>query len=309
MKRRTSRTLGVVAGAVLTAAPTAAPAWAQAPADPNPAIRTQATTADAQQKVLQYWTRERMQQATPMDHMLQPAKSAVPRQRRAFPTTGSPWAAGGVVARTTGRVFFTYQGRDASCTASAVAGANRSTVVTAGHCVKRGGTWHTNWVFVPGYNNGNRPYGTWTARQTLATGEWAATEDLNHDVGAAVVNQLNGRRLVDVVGGQGIAFNQPRRRNMYAFGYPAQDPYTGGRLIHCSGGTFDDFLRTRSIGMRCNMIGGASGGPWLTNFSESSGTGVINSVTSFRYESLSGYLFGTYFGGSERALYYRAQRA
>jgi len=300
----------VIAVAFL-AASTASPAWAHAPADPQPTVKAQATTATAQQKVLQYWTLDRMQQATPMDRLLRPSQSApaTADRRREFPTTGAPWRAGGVIARTAGRVFFTYQGRDASCSASAVASANRSTVITAGHCVKLDGAWHTNWVFVPGYDNGDRPYGVWTARQTMTTGEWAADENLDHDVGAAVVNPLNGRRLVDVVGGQGIAFNQPRRRNMYAFGYPAQTPYTGERLIYCSGGTFDDSLRTRAIGMRCGMVGGASGGPWLINFSESSGTGVINSVTSFRYRSLPDQLFGTYFGGSERALYYRAQSA
>ena len=48
--------------------------------------------------------------------------------------------------------------------------ANRDTVLTAGHCVNDGpGAFHTNWMFVPGYRDGARPYGTWTARDLLTT--------------------------------------------------------------------------------------------------------------------------------------------
>nr|BFE87519.1 hypothetical protein GCM10020093_101200 [Planobispora longispora] len=66
-------------------------------------------------------------------------------------------------------MFFTYQGRNASCSANAVTSENKSTVITAGHCVKMGGSFHGNWVFVPGYDNGNRPYGTWVATTLYTT--------------------------------------------------------------------------------------------------------------------------------------------
>jgi hypothetical protein len=56
-----------------------------------------------------------------------------------------------------------------------------------------------------------------------------ASKDINYDVGAAAVNPLNGQNLTDVVGGQGIAFNQARGQNMYAFDYPAAAPYDGSK--------------------------------------------------------------------------------
>src|SRR5207302_754396 len=135
-------------------------------------------------------------------------------------STGAAWSGGGKVTKTAGRVFFLFNGAKASCSGDAVTSGNKSVVITAGHCVKYQGTWHTNWVFVPGYNNGNAPYGEWPAKATLTTPQWESNEDLNYDVGAAVVNQVNGQSLTDVVGGQGIAFNQNRNQDMHGFGYP-----------------------------------------------------------------------------------------
>jgi V8-like Glu-specific endopeptidase len=279
-----------------------------------------AVSAADQQRVAQFWTRKRMRSAIPMDLLTVDraqrlgraaggTPSAVGATTAAILSAGGPWTGGGAVTHTVGRVFFTFQSRAASCSGDAVTSANKSVVITAGHCVKLQGAWHTNWTFVPGYHNGNAPFGTWTAKQTMATPQWAASEDITYDVGAAVVNPLGGRQLVDVVGGQGIAFNQSRDRNMYAFGYPAASPYDGSRLIYCSGPTFDEFLGTGDLGMTCNMTGGASGGPWFLTFSEAVGTGTQNSVNSFKYSFSTRWMFGPYFGNDARNLYNAASAA
>ncbi|WP_460444100.1 trypsin-like serine peptidase, partial [Amycolatopsis cihanbeyliensis] len=234
------------------------------------------------------------------------APTVVPPSVATFPTTGEPWAGGGAVAQTAGRVFFTMDGRAASCSGDAVTSGNRSVALTAGHCVKYQGTWHTDWIFVPGYDDGQAPFGEWVAKATLTTPQWEASEDINHDVGAAVVEPLDGRSLTDVVGGQGVAFNQQRDQDMYAFGYPAADPYDGSTLIHCSGSTFTDFLLSSDHGMSCDMTGGSSGGPWFLRFDEATGLGVQSSVNSFGYTFLPGYLFGPYFGAEAQELYERA---
>ncbi|MGH9244572.1 MAG: hypothetical protein ACRD29_09695 [Acidimicrobiales bacterium] len=44
---------------------------------------------------------------------------AAPIAPMAFPHGGGPWSGGGEVANTAGRVFFTYQGRPASCSGNA----------------------------------------------------------------------------------------------------------------------------------------------------------------------------------------------
>ncbi|MCW2882687.1 MAG: hypothetical protein JWQ95_6787 [Sphaerisporangium sp.] len=235
------------------------------------------------------------------------ASPIAPAPALAARSSGAAWTAGGAIVKTEGRVFFTYQGRNASCSGTAVTSANKSVVITAGHCVKLGGSFHTNWVFVPGYAGGSRPYGTWVATNLLTTPQWNASEDMNYDVAAAVVAPLNGERLVDVVGGQGVAFNQARGRQMYAFGYPAASPYDGSKLIYCGGRVFDDYLVSTDQGLTCDMTGGSSGGGWFAYFNQSTGAGTLNSVNSFKYNFAPYWMFGPYFGSDAEAVYTAAQ--
>ncbi|PXY19623.1 trypsin-like serine peptidase [Prauserella muralis] len=314
MRRGWFRSIAVLAAGVAAAA-LSTPAMAE---QAGVAVHTAERGAAA---VTDYWTADRMRAATPLDRLLAAPGQVLgevarglpevlpPVGPQASPSTGEPWTGGGEVAETAGRVFFTFNGNPASCSGNAVTSGNRSVVITAGHCVKYQGSWHTDWIFVPGYDDGAAPYGEWVARQTLTTPQWEASEDLNYDVGAAVVEPLNGAHLTDVVGGQGIAFNQQRGQDMYAFGYPAADPYDGSELIHCAGGTFTDPFTTDDHAMRCDMTGGSSGGPWFLGFDEATGTGVQASVNSFGYTFLPGYMFGPYFGSEAQALYEQAASA
>ncbi|MEV1239503.1 trypsin-like peptidase domain-containing protein [Nonomuraea sp. NPDC049750] len=299
---------------------------AQAQSGPKPAQKAAADSTSEQQTVLRYWTPQKMEAAQPLDAPA-PKKQAklamgAPGEPATVPPTsapgnaaqaqaansgGSAWTRGGAITKTTGRVFFTYQGRNASCSGSAVTSANKSVVLTAGHCVKMGGAFHTNWVFVPGYDKGSRPNGTWAATKLLTTPQWNASEDMDFDVAAAVVAPLRGNALTDVVGGQGVAFNQARRQQMYAFGYPAAAPYDGSKLTYCGGRAFDDFLMSKDQGLTCDMTGGSSGGPWFLNFNETTGLGTQNSVNSFKYNFATKWMFGPYFGSEAQAVYQAAQ--
>ncbi|WP_406317902.1 peptidase [Streptosporangium sp. NBC_01639] len=337
--RRTARLvplLALVVGGTLLP-PGVAHATAVVSAAPQPVDRKAADTGTEQRTVQRYWTEAKMEAAQPLD-ALAPRKdgvrltaAAIAAQAAADPvsvpatppdgvtvtttrrsvtaraSTGSPWKGKGVISTTVGRVFFTYQGRNASCSGNAVTSDNKSTVITAGHCVRMGGAFHGNWVFVPGYDNGDRPYGTWVATTLYTTPQWNNSEDVNYDVAAAVVAPLNGRSLTDVVGGQGVAFNQARRQQMHSFGYPAAAPYDGSKLVYCAGRAFDDFLMSRDIGLNCAMTGGSSGGPWFTGFDESTGAGTLNSVNSFKYGFATGWMFGPYFGTDAQAVYEAAQ--
>ncbi|CCK27932.1 hypothetical protein BN159_3553 [Streptomyces davaonensis JCM 4913] len=315
---RISRSLLVGVTALLTAGALAVPASAGPRSDTG--VRT--VGAAAREKVAEFWTPARMRAAEPLDLLSvsghrgsAPAKGAratVPATAAdagilAFPYGGGAWTGGGAVVNTAGRVFFTYQGRTASCSGNAVTSANKSTVITAGHCVKLDGAWHTNWVFVPGYHDGQSPYGRWTASKTLSTPQWTASEDINYDIGAAVVAPLNGQSLTDVVGGQGLAFNTGYNLRMYSFGFPAASPYDGEKFIYCSGTTNRDFLLSSDHGMTCNMTGGSSGGPWFTQFNESTGTGLLSSVNSFKYNFFPNRMYGPYFGADAQNLYQAAQ--
>lgn len=312
---RTARVaaLTLLGATVLVASPATASADE---ATPTTAVKQAATSASEQAAVENYWTPDRMENATPMDTIqvdTDQVSSDVPsgEQRSIDPTAnpeiGAPWEGGGDVVDTSGRVFFTMDGQDASCSGNAVTSDNGSTVMTAGHCVKYQGTWHENWVFVPAYDNGDAPYGEWTAAETLTTPQWEADEDMNFDVGAAVVNELDGEKLTDVVGGQGLSFNGEYNQDMYSFGFPAADPYDGETLTYCSGTSTKDFLLTDDHGLSCNMTGGSSGGPWFVDFDESTGTGLQASVNSFGYTFLPDTMFGPYFGDDAETLYNTAQ--
>lgn len=268
-----------------------------------------ATTEAAADRVTAYWTPKRMRNATPADR---PAASGAasttvargePARVTARKPGGGPTPTASVVA-TTGKVFFTLGGTNYVCSGAATSSANRDVVTTAGHCVNEGpGAFATNWAFVPAYNSGSRPYGTWTARTLVTTSAWANQGDINYDGGFAVMNTLNGQHLTDVVGGQGIAFNLARGLTYQAYGYPAAPPFTGETLQSCSGTAQNDIYGgTQSQSIPCNMTGGSSGGPWLTG-------GVLNSVNSFGYTTVKNRMFGPYFGSAIQSAYSSAANA
>ncbi|MFI6903713.1 trypsin-like serine peptidase [Nonomuraea sp. NPDC050394] len=244
-----------------------------------------------------------------------PAGGATPRHQSARPqatTSGSRWVTGGLVSKTTGRVFLTVGGVDFVCSAGTVRSANRDVVVTAGHCVKDGaGEWADNWTFVPGYQEGGgQPYGAYTARRMFVAGPWSRSGDDSYDVGMVALNTSRGRHVADVVGTQEIAFNGGRGGQAYGFGYPADPPYDGERLFYCAGRLRNDpYGQTRDQGLGCDMTAGSSGGPWLTRFDAATGKGTVTSVSSFKYSDDQGTMYGPYFGDSARALFTTAQNA
>jgi V8-like Glu-specific endopeptidase len=292
--------------------------------------------ATASSATLRYWTVERMRRAVVPPHRPRPyamteraegtasgagdapgtpvtVPGSVPERqssRRTVETPGAPWTSRGAVRATTGKVFFTINGGDYVCSAGTVASANRDLVVTAGHCARdAAGHWAENWIYVPGYDEGHRPYGAFTARHLFVPGPWTAHADQNYDVALVALATSAGRHVTDVVGAQGIAFDQPRGALVYGFGYPAGGRYDGERLTYCSGRTYPDSHKiTKDEGLRCDMTEGSSGGPWLTRFDAGTGTGVVTSVSSFKYADDPATMYGPYFGNTVRRMYDRAQR-
>jgi V8-like Glu-specific endopeptidase len=210
------------------------------------------------------------------------------------------------VVATTGKVFFTEGGLNYVCSGTATNSTNGSVVTTAGHCVNEGpGAFVTKFAFVPAYNNGTRPYGTWTARTLFTTTQWSGSGDISYDAGFAVMNKNAGTALTTTVGGQAIAFSQPRGLFYNAYGYPAAGKFNGQTLKSCSGtASPDPYSQTLSQGIPCDMTGGSSGGPWLINDNT-----VLNSVNSFGYQGLRNVMFGPYFGSEIQAAYTTASAA
>ena len=268
-------------------------------------VHQAATTKAAQDRVTAYWTAKRMREAVPAK-VPSTANASSSGLERGAPYTVAAKAKPGSTAypqqvvRTTGKVFFTLGGSNYVCSGTATNSSNGSVVTTAGHCVNDGpGAYATNFAFVPAYDNGTRPYGTWTARTLVTTSEWANNGDISYDGGFAVMNTLNGQTLTTAVGGQGIAFNQARGLTYNAYGYPAAGKFNGQTLQSCTGtATPDPYGQTQSQGIPCDMTGGSSGGPWLI-----SNDTVLNSVNSFGYQGLRNVMFGPYFGSQIQSAY------
>lgn len=294
--------LGALLGGVLTVG--ASPGTAAGADQPAGVVTAPAATTKAsQERITDYWTTKRMRNAEVADA---PAPGTAPSTSVKRGTSEQvPAREAASVTSTTGKVYFTLGGGNYVCSGAATSSTNRDVVTTAGHCVNEGpGAFATNWAFVPAYNNGSRPYGTWTARTLVTTSAWANSGDINYDGGFAVMNTLNGSHLTDVVGGQGIAFNQARGLSYTSYGYPAAPPFNGETRQSCSGTASDDtWGGTQSQSIPCNMTGGSSGGPWLL------GGTTINSVNSFGYTGVPNRMFGPYFGTAIQSAYSSAAGA
>ncbi|MFC0549068.1 trypsin-like serine peptidase [Kutzneria chonburiensis] len=261
------------------------------PATGHVVVHEQAVSAADQQAVLAYWTPERIKALI--------VPSTVDNPPKAGPD-GAPWTGSNP---TVGRLFFTDHGEDASCTATVVDSANRSTVVTAGHCVNNtdllgdNNAWNANVLFIPGYHDGQAPYGRFVGRLGVADATWLQNDQQNavkydpYDQAFDVLNpNAQGRRVQDAVdAAQHIGFDRPGSSDQFQFGYPraSTDParenlpeYTGERLAFCHGiaaeypGTPDFPAGPDLWGPACTMGGGSSGGPRIADFHHGIGTVV-----------------------------------
>lgn len=325
---RLSATLAAAAALAVLAAPAAA----SPPASQAPALTSGTRVDQPAQQIREYWTRERMRDARPAGLRLpnsellraqapKPAAASprtVPQERGQEDATDASASSAAFPERVHGKVFLTISGGsnpgDFVCSGTVVDAPSHTLVWTAGHCVNDaggGGGYATNWVFVPGYRNGQRPYGSWPATQLFTTAAWQRNANVRVDLGAArLARDAQGRGIEDVVGARGIAFNQPRDQQFRAFGYPAlptllRPDFDGERLYTCSSGrTGDDNPPgggPPTLEILCDMTGGASGGGWVID------GGLVNSVTSYGYLGDFDHLYGPYLGTAAESLYLEAR--
>ncbi len=190
-------------------------------------------------------------------------------------------------AFTEGKVFFTKSGVDYVCSGTIVISEGKDSVWTAGHCVHggSGGTWNSNWTFVPAYDDdlaNPRPYGTWSAASLAARTGWVNSSDFSVDFGVATMNPLGGVHIGDKFGGQGFTVNRGKSVVENAFGYPAETPYDGGNLRRCTGTTTPEWdsgtTWSQTVRIPCDMTRGSSGGGWLYGYDGR--VGYLNGVNS-----------------------------
>jgi len=211
--------------------------------------------------------------------------------------TSHPW-------RAVGKVFFTQGGSNYVCSAASL---RPYIISTAGHCVWDaigGKGWSYNFIFVPGYNNGNRPYGSWSSYQLWTSNDWYRSASFCKDYAIAVLNKNNGQGIGDVVGYFGYLFNGNQQLSWRALGYPAAAPFNGQLNYYadsalgvvdsgCGGRCGSSGCTPAALGIGSDATGGTSGGPWIYEW----GSGYyLNSVNSYKYtQSQPGAIYGPYF--------------
>lgn len=301
---RTIRMKAVLLSIVVTATALTAPTPAQAAPAPgggttgssavlwSPATgaTTATSEADARRAVDAYWTADRMAAAKPVAVAPGPPAGAAPAAAADQPevTAAKPVAPAGRQNREAwfsninGKVFFrnASNGGNFTCSASAINSGSKRLVLTAGHCVHggRGGTWHQNWVFVPGYNRGARPLGTFPATTLRTLDAYIATSDYTRDVGFVVTGtNSSGTTVVNAAGGHGITFNSGQSVFVHVAGYPT-DRDGGETQQYCWGTTRAWSTSAPGTQIDCNFGGGASGGPWLRDY-QSNGLGFAVTET------------------------------
>ncbi|GAA3492370.1 hypothetical protein [Streptomyces cremeus] len=230
--------------------------------------------------VRSYWTADRMREAVA-------ATGARDRALDDEPPAGVPWPGDAAGVAHVGRLFMVLPGgQKATCTAAVVTAANRDVVATAGHCVhlKAAGGAMKSLLFVPGYDDGATPYGSYPARSVAVAPAWTEREDHAADFAfVALDTDDRGRHVQDVTGSRRAVFGAEPGGRRTALGYPFLAPYDGRTLQYCAGDATpveDGRLAGGSQLKPCRMTNGASGGPWYAR--QPGGEDVQVAVTSSR---------------------------
>ena len=275
-----------------------------------------------------YWTFDRLKAAKSLDIILRTSpsgRSSANVNISTGPTSSVPGtlpANSSIIGRaitsngrqvaTTGKVFFRGVDGNYMCSAAIVSSITGDLVSTAGHCVfdtDKKAWFNSYWVFIPAYANGNKPYGTWPARNFIALKGWTDNRNFDYDVAFVALSTVNGRHIQSYLGAQGIGFNFARLQYTHAFGYPG-NLNNGEVLRSCVANTQSPTGAGSYRGQRlpCNMGGGSSGGPWLQNVNEATGVGYVTSVNSFGFSSIPNFMYGPYFDSTIGSLYDSAKK-
>jgi V8-like Glu-specific endopeptidase len=188
------------------------------------------------------------------------------------------------------------------CTASVVNSARGDLAVTAAHCVA-GRTGQI--VFVPGYADGQEPYGVWTVTRVYTDPAWQSSQDPDDDVAFLQLSAAgDGLAVEAVTGAEHLATGWQTPVLVQVIGYPngADQP------VVCANWT--KLFSPTQLQFDCGgYTTGTSGGPFLADVSAGSGEGTIIGVIG-GYEQ-GGYTpevsYASAFGPAVAALYASAE--
>ena len=209
-----------------------------------------------------YWTQSRLLSATPWrEPGYEPGPSAT-----------APASGPGVRV---GALFEHDASGDHFCTASVVASSGRNLLITAAHCINggQGGGYRQDIVFIPGYRDGQTPYGIWTPARLVVAPQWMNSSDPDFDVGFVVLKPQDGKNIEQVLGADQLGIDPGYQNEVQVTGYPA----SADAPITCTGWTSEH--SPSQLRFECDgFTGGTSGSPWVTDVDPQTGTGTIVGV-------------------------------
>jgi V8-like Glu-specific endopeptidase len=207
-----------------------------------------------------------------------------------------------------GALFFTTASGALSshfCTGTVVSSPTKDLVLTAAHCVYGSGYggYAKGVVFVPGYEDGNAPYGIWLPSKIMVDSNWTTSTDPDDDVAFLRVHRGTDTDLQDLTGADRLAVDPAYRTLVRVIGYPGDSDAP----VLCDNYTSEQSatqLRWACAGYPT----GTSGSPFLSQIDSSTGIGEVTGVIG-GYETggdSSNVSYSSYFGSRVNSLYQQA---
>jgi V8-like Glu-specific endopeptidase len=191
------------------------------------------------------------------------------------------------------------------CTASVVASPGRDLLITAAHCIHggKGGGYKQDIVFIPGYRDGQSPYGVWTPAQLVVAPQWMSSSDPDFDVGFVVLKPYNGKNIEEVLGANQLGIDPGYRNRVRVTGYPS----SADAPVTCASWTSEQ--SPSQLRFECDgFTGGTSGSPWVSHLNLRTRTGTIVGVLGGYEEggSTPDISYSSYLGNEVQQLYSQA---
>jgi len=154
-------------------------------------------------------------------------------------------------------------------------------IVTAGHCVYKSskGGWVKKLVAIPGYDNGNKPFGRATGTDIHSLTSWTHGEDHDYDIAWVKLDRPVGFLTGWFNFGYENDDSYFKNSNFYNPGYPAEAPYDG-KYMYKWGGSFDfKFFQSEKYSMGQDRVGyGGQSGSGVYGFKN--GNRIVYGVAS-----------------------------